>query len=209
MTSEETIQIIFCGVYYLTVLVYTKTTIQLSVQSSYTAWGQALSWIAIQVPCQMLSFFISCYELFILMDLLDAHVLNPSKNACLQPVVHLKMGKWGTRILRWTAIRGTKCESPPVNTTFLQTSSKTYIAKKHLKNTKEHFQVCSSRKLKWWCISPNINLTQLATLPQKINIKSISSLTVIHSVIVFSQNFYLAGKGQNNLALSYQTLFPP
>ena len=31
VTSEEIIQIIFCGVYYLTVLVYTKTTIHLSV----------------------------------------------------------------------------------------------------------------------------------------------------------------------------------
>jgi len=31
MTSEEMIQINFCGVYYLTVLVYTKTTIHLSV----------------------------------------------------------------------------------------------------------------------------------------------------------------------------------
>ena len=31
MTSEEIIQINFCGVYYLTVLVYTKTTIHLSV----------------------------------------------------------------------------------------------------------------------------------------------------------------------------------
>ena len=31
MTSEKIIQIIFVGVYYLTVLVYTKTTIQLSV----------------------------------------------------------------------------------------------------------------------------------------------------------------------------------
>jgi len=29
--SEEMIQIIFCGLYYLTVLVYTKTTILLSV----------------------------------------------------------------------------------------------------------------------------------------------------------------------------------
>ena len=31
VTSEEIIQINFCGVYYLTVLVYTKTTIHLSV----------------------------------------------------------------------------------------------------------------------------------------------------------------------------------
>ena len=31
VTSEEIIQIIFCGVFYLTVLVYTKTTIHLSV----------------------------------------------------------------------------------------------------------------------------------------------------------------------------------
>ena len=31
VTSEEIIEIIFCGVYYLTVLVYTKTTIHLSV----------------------------------------------------------------------------------------------------------------------------------------------------------------------------------
>ena len=31
LTSEEIIQINFCGVYYLTVLVYTKTTIHLSV----------------------------------------------------------------------------------------------------------------------------------------------------------------------------------
>ena len=31
VTSEEIIQIIFIGVYYLTVLVYTKTTIHLSV----------------------------------------------------------------------------------------------------------------------------------------------------------------------------------
>ena len=31
VTSEEIIQIIFCGVYYLTVLEYTKTTIHLSV----------------------------------------------------------------------------------------------------------------------------------------------------------------------------------
>ena len=31
VTGEETIQIEFCGVYYLTVLVYTKTTIHLSV----------------------------------------------------------------------------------------------------------------------------------------------------------------------------------
>ena len=31
VTSEENLQIIFCAVYYLTVLVYTKTTIQLSV----------------------------------------------------------------------------------------------------------------------------------------------------------------------------------
>jgi len=30
VTSEEMIQINFCGVYYLTVLVYTKTTIHLS-----------------------------------------------------------------------------------------------------------------------------------------------------------------------------------
>ena len=30
VTNEELIQIIFCGVYYLTVLVYTKTTIHLS-----------------------------------------------------------------------------------------------------------------------------------------------------------------------------------
>ena len=33
VTSEEIIQINFCGVYYLTVLVYTKTTIHLSVGS--------------------------------------------------------------------------------------------------------------------------------------------------------------------------------
>ena len=32
VTSEEKIQINFCGAYYLTVLVYTKTTIQLSVR---------------------------------------------------------------------------------------------------------------------------------------------------------------------------------
>ena len=31
VTSEEIIQINFCGAYYLTVLVYTKTTIHLSV----------------------------------------------------------------------------------------------------------------------------------------------------------------------------------
>ena len=31
VTSEEIIQINFCGVYYLTVLVYTKTAIHLSV----------------------------------------------------------------------------------------------------------------------------------------------------------------------------------
>ena len=31
VTSEEIIQINFCGVYYLTVLVYTKTTIHLGV----------------------------------------------------------------------------------------------------------------------------------------------------------------------------------
>ena len=31
VTGEEIIQIIFCGLYYLTVLVYTKTTIHLSV----------------------------------------------------------------------------------------------------------------------------------------------------------------------------------
>ena len=31
VTSEEIIQINFCGVYYRTVLVYTKTTIHLSV----------------------------------------------------------------------------------------------------------------------------------------------------------------------------------
>ena len=31
VTSEEVIKLSFCGVYYLTVLVYTKTTIQLSV----------------------------------------------------------------------------------------------------------------------------------------------------------------------------------
>ena len=31
MTSEEIIQIIFCGVYYLTVLEYTKTTIHFTV----------------------------------------------------------------------------------------------------------------------------------------------------------------------------------
>ena len=31
VTTEEIIQINFCGVYYLTVLVYTKTTIHLSV----------------------------------------------------------------------------------------------------------------------------------------------------------------------------------
>jgi len=31
VTSEEMIQINFCGVYYLTVLVYTKTTVHLSV----------------------------------------------------------------------------------------------------------------------------------------------------------------------------------
>ena len=31
VSSEEITKIIFCGVYYLTVLVYTKTTIHLSV----------------------------------------------------------------------------------------------------------------------------------------------------------------------------------
>ena len=31
VTSEEVIKLSFCGVYYLTVLVYTKTTIHLSV----------------------------------------------------------------------------------------------------------------------------------------------------------------------------------
>ena len=31
MTSEKSSKLIFCGVYYLTVLVYTKTTIYLSV----------------------------------------------------------------------------------------------------------------------------------------------------------------------------------
>ena len=33
VTSEKIIQINFCGVYYLTVLVYTKTNIHLSVES--------------------------------------------------------------------------------------------------------------------------------------------------------------------------------
>ena len=33
MTSEEIIQINFCGLYYLTVLVYTETTIHLSIGS--------------------------------------------------------------------------------------------------------------------------------------------------------------------------------
>lgn len=80
---------------------------------------------------------VNCFIFHIL--LLTVHLSRPmvhfgcplfesQQKFCLQPVVHLKIWKYGTRILRWKGIGTPSVDHPPVNTTFLQTRSKTYIA---------------------------------------------------------------------------------